>query len=75
MLRAIRSAGAWIDRAEIASQTGKRELAPNDLRHLNDLEAEGYIQRRVVPGSGIREKFEYMATDKEGEIDQDTDQD
>lgn len=64
MLEALRNAGAWLDRAEIASATGKKELSPNDVNHLRDLENEGYIERRVVPGDGIREKFEYRATKK-----------
>lgn len=64
MLEALRSAGAWLDRPAIASATGKDQLSPNDINHLRDLESEGYIERRVVPGDGIREKFEYRATDK-----------
>lgn len=64
LLEAIRGANGWTDRAAIASQTGKKELSPNDANHLRDLEAEGYIEKRIVPGSGIREKYEYRATDK-----------
>lgn len=64
LLKAMRSAGKWLDRAALASMTGKDNLSPNDVNHLRDLQTEGYIERRVVPGDGIREKFEYRATDK-----------
>lgn len=71
ILKAIRKAGGWIDRAAIATQTGKDDLSPNDVHHLRFLELEGYIEKREVPGSGLRPKFEYHATDKVDETDDD----
>lgn len=68
ILGAIRGAGAnWIDRADIATQTGKDELSPNDIHHLRILELEGYIERREASSSGLRPKFEYRATNKAGQ--------
>lgn len=65
ILGAIRGAGKnWIDRAAIASQTGKDELSPNDIHHLRILELEGHIERREAESGGLRPKFEYRATNK-----------
>lgn len=62
MLTAIRSAGDWIDRGDLAQQLGKKRLNKWHDKLLADLLEMGVIEQRTVPHtSPIGFKYEYRA--------------
>ena len=52
ILEALRSAGDWLNRAQVAEALGKSRLTPYDVRMLDELAAAGTIEavRRDKPG-------------------------
>lgn len=49
---AIKAAGDWITRPELADATGKRVLSPNDKERLKELVAQGYIEESILRVGG-----------------------
>lgn len=45
---AIKAAGDWITRPDLADATGKRVLSPNDKARLSELIAQGYIEESII---------------------------
>lgn len=46
LYNAVKAAGDWITRPDLAIATGKRNLSPNDTRHLHALAEQGYIEEQ-----------------------------
>jgi hypothetical protein len=62
LLKALRDNGGWMSRADLAQATGKRQLSPNDVNHLNAMLDAGVIERSGRP-VGLKEEFIYRITD------------
>jgi DNA-binding IclR family transcriptional regulator len=60
LLTAIREAGDWVTRSDIAEATGKNRLSPHDRQLLDTLADSGYIEREERP-AGISMKYVYKA--------------
>lgn len=62
LLEAIRNAGNWIDRTELAQATNKASLSPHDRILLDTMVNEGLIIVDEQP-AGISKKYVYKAVD------------
>lgn len=63
LLDAIRSAGTWVNRADLATATGKNRLSPHDIGLLERLVTDGYIEVRMGESASLRGKeHQYRST-------------
>ena len=53
LLNALRSNGGWLSRADLADQTGKNQLSPNDVKQLETLVSAGIVERSNRPSKSI----------------------
>lgn len=60
LFNAVRNAGGWIDRADLANATGKNQLSPNDLKHLQKMKESGILESGMIESESKRKvKYAY----------------
>jgi len=65
LLAALRSNGGWLSRADLANDTGKNQLSPNDVKQLETLVSAGIVERSNRPSKSILAEWIYRVIGSE----------